>query len=290
MRDGEVHTEGAVAVRLRGAQVLPCVSQGAGPVGPEMTITSAEANVIGQLAGKPAMERLGEVIASLPENERELAAVGGADRPRHRREPARVRARRLPGAADHRRRPRVGCDRDRRAGPSRADGAAACSRRRLSGRGPPRGAARPGSGARLGRRGRRPALHLQRPRLPHVRGAGPRRGGPRGLARRSRPPASSARGRSARSAAATSCTASPRRWRSSRHERGAGDHRGRAGPRTQIGCSAGYPSRADDAACHRWIATRALARSNHYALRAARGAQLGLQRPRDAAPSPQRTL
>ncbi len=76
MRDGEVHTEGAVAVRLRGAQVLPCVSQGAGPVGPEMTITSAEANVIGQLAGKPAMERLGEVIASLPESERELAAAG----------------------------------------------------------------------------------------------------------------------------------------------------------------------------------------------------------------------
>jgi small ligand-binding sensory domain FIST len=76
MRDGEVHTDGAVAVRLRGAEVLPCVSQGAGPVGPEMTITSAEANVIGQLAGKPAMERLGEVIASLPEEERGLAASG----------------------------------------------------------------------------------------------------------------------------------------------------------------------------------------------------------------------
>jgi small ligand-binding sensory domain FIST len=76
MRDGEVHTDGAVAVRLRGAQLLPCVSQGAGPVGPEMTITTAEANVIGQLAGKPAMERLGEVIASLPEDERGLAESG----------------------------------------------------------------------------------------------------------------------------------------------------------------------------------------------------------------------
>jgi small ligand-binding sensory domain FIST len=76
MRDGEVHTDGAVAVRLRGVEVLPCVSQGASPVGPEMTITSADANVIGQLAGKPAMERLGEVIASLPESERELAASG----------------------------------------------------------------------------------------------------------------------------------------------------------------------------------------------------------------------
>jgi small ligand-binding sensory domain FIST len=76
LREGEVHTDGAVAVRLRGVEVLPCVSQGAGPVGPEMTITSAEANVIGQLAGKPAMERLAEVIAGLPEHERELAAAG----------------------------------------------------------------------------------------------------------------------------------------------------------------------------------------------------------------------
>jgi len=76
LRDGEVHTDGAVALRLTGVEVLPCVSQGAGPVGPEMTITRAEANVIGELAGKPAMERLGEVIAALPERERELASSG----------------------------------------------------------------------------------------------------------------------------------------------------------------------------------------------------------------------
>jgi small ligand-binding sensory domain FIST len=76
LQDGDVHTDGAVAVRMKGLEVLPCVSQGAGPVGPEMTITSAEANVIGQLAGKPAMERLGEVIAALPESERELASAG----------------------------------------------------------------------------------------------------------------------------------------------------------------------------------------------------------------------
>ncbi|HEY7267657.1 MAG TPA: FIST N-terminal domain-containing protein, partial [Solirubrobacterales bacterium] len=76
LRDGEVHSDGAVAIRMRGLEMLPCVSQGAGPVGPEMTITRAEANVIGQLAGKPAMERLGEVIAALPEAERELASAG----------------------------------------------------------------------------------------------------------------------------------------------------------------------------------------------------------------------
>ena len=76
LQDGEVRTEGAVAVMLRGTQVLPCVSQGATPVGPEMTITAAEANVIGELAGKAALERLGEVIDGLEEGERELAANG----------------------------------------------------------------------------------------------------------------------------------------------------------------------------------------------------------------------
>ena len=76
LQDGDVHTDGAVAIRMRGLEVLPCVSQGAGPVGPEMTITRAEANVIGELAGKPAMERLGEVIAGLPEHDRELASSG----------------------------------------------------------------------------------------------------------------------------------------------------------------------------------------------------------------------
>jgi small ligand-binding sensory domain FIST len=76
LRDGDLHADGAVAVRVTGREVLPCVSQGAGPVGPEMTITRAEANVIGGLAGKPAMERLGEVIAGLPDHERSLAASG----------------------------------------------------------------------------------------------------------------------------------------------------------------------------------------------------------------------
>ncbi len=75
-RDGEVHGDGAVGALLSGVQVLPCVSQGAIPVGPEMTITAAEANMIGELASKPAMERLGEAIESLPEDERELASQG----------------------------------------------------------------------------------------------------------------------------------------------------------------------------------------------------------------------
>jgi small ligand-binding sensory domain FIST len=76
LHDGEVRTEGAVAAALDGLEVLACVSQGAMPVGPEMTVTAADSNVIGQLASKPAMERLGEVIDALPADERELAANG----------------------------------------------------------------------------------------------------------------------------------------------------------------------------------------------------------------------
>ena len=76
LQDGEVRTEGAVAAVIAGLEVLPCVSQGAMPVGPEMTVTAAEGNVIGELASRPAMERLGEVIEELPADERELAATG----------------------------------------------------------------------------------------------------------------------------------------------------------------------------------------------------------------------
>jgi small ligand-binding sensory domain FIST len=75
-RDGDVLAEGAVACSLSGVPVLPCVSQGAAPVGPEMTITAAEGNVIEELASRPAIERLSEAIASLPAREQDLARGG----------------------------------------------------------------------------------------------------------------------------------------------------------------------------------------------------------------------
>jgi small ligand-binding sensory domain FIST len=75
-RDGDVLAEGAVACSLSGVPVLPCVSQGAAPVGPEMTITAAERNVIEELASRPAIERLTEAIAALPEREQQLARGG----------------------------------------------------------------------------------------------------------------------------------------------------------------------------------------------------------------------
>jgi small ligand-binding sensory domain FIST len=75
-RDGDVLGEGAVGCSLSGVPVLPCVSQGAAPVGPEMTITAAEGNVVEELASRPAIERLTEAIGSLPEREQELARGG----------------------------------------------------------------------------------------------------------------------------------------------------------------------------------------------------------------------
>jgi small ligand-binding sensory domain FIST len=75
-RDGDVLSDGAVACSLSGISVLPCVSQGAAPVGPEMTITAAHGNVIEELASKPAVERIEEALASLEPGEQRLAASG----------------------------------------------------------------------------------------------------------------------------------------------------------------------------------------------------------------------
>ena len=51
----EVVEDGAVGVRLDGVDVIPCVSQGAAPIGPELTITAGEGHVIAELAGRPAL-------------------------------------------------------------------------------------------------------------------------------------------------------------------------------------------------------------------------------------------
>jgi small ligand-binding sensory domain FIST len=74
--DETVHEEGAVGVCLDGIEMLPCVSQGAAPLGREMTITAADGNVILELAGKPAVQTIEEVIAELSIAERALVAAG----------------------------------------------------------------------------------------------------------------------------------------------------------------------------------------------------------------------
>lgn len=74
--DDVVCDGGAVGVSLEGVEMLPCVSQGAAPVGREVTITAAEGNVIHELAGRPALETLQLIVSELPARERGLVAGG----------------------------------------------------------------------------------------------------------------------------------------------------------------------------------------------------------------------
>jgi small ligand-binding sensory domain FIST len=74
--DGRVVEEGAVGVCLNGVELLPCVSQGAAPLGREMTVTAAEDNVIYELAGRPAVAAIEQAVGELPLDERALVAAG----------------------------------------------------------------------------------------------------------------------------------------------------------------------------------------------------------------------
>ncbi len=74
--DGRAVDRGAVGVILGSAGVRTLVSQGCRPIGPSMTVTSAEGNVITGLAGVPALEKLRRVLAGLPANEQALVTAG----------------------------------------------------------------------------------------------------------------------------------------------------------------------------------------------------------------------
>jgi small ligand-binding sensory domain FIST len=67
---------GAVGVRFDGVELLPCVSQGATPIGPELEITSGDGRLIKQLEGRPALGALRAVLDRLDDAERELLADG----------------------------------------------------------------------------------------------------------------------------------------------------------------------------------------------------------------------
>ena len=184
-RDGEVLSGGAVGCSVSGASILPCVSQGAAPVGPEMTITAAAGNVIEELASRPALERLREALGGLEPSERELAASGlmlgiviDENKPEYRRGDFLVRpiigADAQAGTIALGERVRVGqtVRMQIRDAASADEDLRAALRGQLAGAGP--------SSPR-----RRPALHLQRSGLPHVRGSRSRRG--RGRGRPGRP-------------------------------------------------------------------------------------------------------
>jgi small ligand-binding sensory domain FIST len=74
--DELVLEEGAVGLAFEGVPIHTCVSQGASPLGPELTITRAEGQVIHELAGKPALAKLREVYDELGERERGLVGSG----------------------------------------------------------------------------------------------------------------------------------------------------------------------------------------------------------------------
>ena len=74
--DGEVHDQGAVGVLIRGVPVRTVVSQGCRPIGSPMTVTRAEGNVLGGLAGVDAMTRLQEVASEVSDDDRLLMGMG----------------------------------------------------------------------------------------------------------------------------------------------------------------------------------------------------------------------
>jgi small ligand-binding sensory domain FIST len=79
--DGRTVERGAVGVLLgglagAGVGLGTLVSQGCRPIGPAMTVTAAEGNVILELAGVPALEKLRAVLAALPGREQALVTAG----------------------------------------------------------------------------------------------------------------------------------------------------------------------------------------------------------------------
>jgi small ligand-binding sensory domain FIST len=75
--DGAVHDRGAVGVLLGPAVVSgTVVSQGCRPVGQAYVVTRATDNVIHDLAGVPALDRLREIVAALAPGDRALVQEG----------------------------------------------------------------------------------------------------------------------------------------------------------------------------------------------------------------------
>ena len=75
---GQAHATGAVGVLLGGeVRAAIAVSQGCRAIGPAMTVTAAEGDVLLGLAGRPAHQRLREILAEQPADVREQAATSG---------------------------------------------------------------------------------------------------------------------------------------------------------------------------------------------------------------------
>jgi small ligand-binding sensory domain FIST len=72
--DDQILDEGGVGIALTGKIALrTIVSQGCRPIGQPLTITRAEKNIILELAGRPPLEVLQELLPKLPESDQKLA-------------------------------------------------------------------------------------------------------------------------------------------------------------------------------------------------------------------------
>jgi small ligand-binding sensory domain FIST len=75
--DSQIHDDGAVGVMLDAGQaVTTVVSQGCRPVGDPFVVTRAEGQMIYELGGRPALERLEELVGALSPSDRELIRSG----------------------------------------------------------------------------------------------------------------------------------------------------------------------------------------------------------------------
>jgi len=74
--DGSEYDDGGVAVVFPPGVAKPVVSQGCRPVGSPWVVTAADGNLIHELGGRPAHERLQEMIAALSSADRKAASRG----------------------------------------------------------------------------------------------------------------------------------------------------------------------------------------------------------------------
>jgi len=75
--DQRLHEDGAVGVLLPPDRaVVPLVSQGCRPLGEPMIVTKSERNIVYELAGKPALERVLDLAAAASPDERALMQAG----------------------------------------------------------------------------------------------------------------------------------------------------------------------------------------------------------------------
>ena len=208
--DEGVYGGGAVGAVLTGVPVVAVVSQGCAPFGREAVVTRGEGNLVFELAGQRALDRLREEIVALPPEQQRLAAQGilaglviDENRADYGRGDYLMRGI-LGGGREH------GGAGDRRAGSGRPDAPLP-----LQGLGERRRRPAPGVDARAAAAARRPAL-CSSPATGEAHRCSPSRTTTRARSPISsvRPPspASSAAARSGPSAAGSSCTASRRRW------------------------------------------------------------------------------